>query len=378
MIYADYNSTTPCLPEVADLMQRVLLGDFGNPSQLASSFGRRARAHLDTARARVAESLGAFEDEITFTSGATEACNTAILGVMERLVRSRPKLLTSAIEHSAVRMTAEYCQSAGADWQEIPVDAQGRVNMSLFRNMVDEKTGLVCIMAVNNETGVIQDIPTLARICHEKGALLFCDMTQALGKMQVDAHTWQVDLAAVSAHKCYGPKGVGALYKRRGLAISPLLRGGGQEAGLRSGTENVPGIAGFGLAAELAHRNLTKRRKHLRELSDLLETLVTEGSPQVIVQSKDAERVPGTSMFSHPTLPGNWLPQLSDVVATAGSACASASDTPSHVLTEMGWPAGVASRSVRISLGVDSNESEVRHIAHRLVEGAKRMMQNDA
>jgi cysteine desulfurase len=374
MIYADYNATTPCLPEIADLMQRILLGDFGNPSHLASTFGRKARGYLDTAREQVARAVGAHTDEIIFTSGATEAANMAVIGVMQRLLGSRPRILTGATEHPAVCMPAEFCGGAGAEWLELPVDTEGRLNLEVLRREVDGRTALVCVMGANNETGVLQDIPAIARICHEHGALLFCDLTQALGKIPFSVHDWEIDLACFSAHKCYGPKGAGALFKRRGLAISPLIHGGGQENGLRSGTENVPAIAGFGLAADLATRDLSARRAHLGGLTRLLEETVRRELPGVLVQGGGTERMPGTSMFSHPGLRGNWLPQLSDVVATAGSACASAQDKPSPVLIAMGNSPGIAARSVRISFGMPSNGTEVRHIAHRLVAGARRLL----
>jgi len=205
------------------------------------------------------------------------------------------------------------------------------------------------------------------------GALVFCDMTQLLGKLPFSVHAEGVDFACFSAHKCYGPKGVGALYKRRGLSINPLIHGGGQEGGLRSGTENVPGIAGFGLAADMAARGVNARRAHLQRLSALLEGMITRELPDVIVQSSGAERLPGTSMFSHPKLKGKWLAQLPDVVATSGSACASLNEKPSHVLRAMGVDTEVAARSVRISLGMPSTEADVRHIAKRLIEGARRL-----
>lgn len=374
MIYADYNSTTPCLPNIADAMARVLIGDFGNPSHRASVFGRKARGHLDLAREQVAVAIGAYADEVVFTSGSTEAANMAIFGVMQRLLGSRPRILSSSIEHPAVCVPCDVCAKAGADWQEIPVDENGIVTPDALRLMIDGRTALVCIMAANNETGVVQDIPTLAEICHEHGALLLCDMTQALGKLPFSVHDWTVDLACFSAHKCYGPKGVGALYKRRGLALNPLIYGGGQEGELRSGTENVAGIVGLGMAADAAARELNTRRAHLAELSQLLEEIVVGGMPEIQIQSSGAERIPGTSMFSHPLLPGNWLPQLSDVVATSGSSCASGTDKPSQVLKALGCSDAIASRSVRISLGMQNDEANVRHIAHRLVEGAARML----
>ncbi len=370
MIYADYNATTPCLPEVADLMRHFLCEDFANPSNRASLSGRRARAGVDTAREQVARAIGATPDEVIFTSGATEAANMAMIGVMQRLLRERPRILTSAVEHPAVCMPADACAQAGADWQEVAVDSQGRIDLNQLEQALRHPTALVCVMAANNETGVLQPLDQVVRLAHEAGALVFADYTQMLGKLPFNVHTDRVDFACFSAHKCYGPKGVGALYKRRGLSLPPLIRGGGQEEGLRSGTENVPGIAGFGLAADLAAREVHSRKAHLQRLTAQLEGLVTVQVPGVVVQSGEADRLPGTSLFSLPRLKGNWLGQLPDVIASSGSACASMQGKPSHVLTSMGVDETTAMRSVRISLGQPTLEADVRHIAKRLIEGA--------
>lgn len=374
MIYADYNATTPCLPAVADLIHRTLTTTYANPSNRASLMGRTARGLIDTAREQLARAVGASPDELTFTSGATEACNTAIFGVMERLLPTRPRILTSAIEHPAVCMPAEACTHAGAHWTELPVDPQGRLDLHALETNLDDKTALVCVMAANNETGVLQNIRDIVRLSHQAGALVFCDMTQMLGKLPFSVHAEGIDFACFSAHKCYGPKGVGALYKRRGLALSPLLRGGGQEHGLRSGTENVPGIAGFGLAADLAAREVNTRRAHLQRLTRLLESEVRRALPGIIIQSEQADRLPGTSMFTLPGIKGNWLAQLPDIAASAGSACASLQEKPSHVLRAMGSPPELAARSLRISLGIPTTEADIRHIAKRLIDGALRLL----
>jgi len=373
MIYADYNATTPCLPDIAARMTEVHCTHFANPSNRASLSGRTARGLIDTARKQLALAVGAAPDEIFFTSGATEAANTVIFGVMQRLLGTRPRLLSSAIEHPAVCMPAARCAEAGADWIELPVDAQGRLDLDFLKTSLQEPTALVCVMAANNETGVMQDIPSVVRLAHDADALVFCDMTQVLGKIPFDVHAEGVDFACFSAHKCYGPKGIGAFYKRRGLALSPLLHGGGQEQNLRSGTENVAGIVGMGMAADKAAREVQSRQAKLARLTRLLESDVRGKLPGVVVQSAEAERIPGTSMFSLPGLRGNWLSQLSDVIASSGSACASLQGKPSHVLRSMGVDAETAMRSLRISLGVPGTESEVRHIAQALIRGAEKL-----
>jgi len=374
MIYADYNATTPCLPDIADRMRDLLCTEYANPGNRASPSGRRARAAIDTARRQLAGAVHAHPDELIFTSGATEACNTVMLGVMQRLLRDRPGLLASATEHPAVLMPGRYCGEAGAEWTELPVDSRGRLDLDALDRALAQPVALVCVMAANNETGVLQDLDAIVRLAHAAGALVFSDMTQALGKIPVDLHTLGVDFACFSAHKCYGPKGVGALYKRRGLSLPPLLRGGGQEEGLRSGTENVPAIAGFGMAAERAADEQPDRAAHLAHLSRLLESKVENQLPGVVLQGAKAPRMPGTSMFSHPGLRGKWLPQLADIEAGSGSACASMHGRPSHVLQAMGTDPDTAARSVRVSLGLPTTEADVHHIADRLVAGARKLL----
>ncbi|MDF3131073.1 cysteine desulfurase family protein [Kiritimatiellaeota bacterium B1221] len=374
MIYADYNATTPCDRKIAERMLEIQCDEFVNPSNRASLSGRRARGLIDTAREQLAKAVGAYPDELVFTSGATEAANTIIYGVMQRLMSERPRILTSAIEHPAVCMPADFCAQSGADWVEIRVDNQGRLDMAHLQASLQEKpTALVCVMAANNETGVLQNIPELVRIAHDAGALVFCDMTQILGKLPFNVHTDGVDFACFSAHKCYGPKGVGAFYKRRGLSLSPLIRGGGQEENLRSGTENVAGIAGFGMAADQAAREVNQRKAKLQRLTRTLESQLRAHLPGLVIQSSEADRLPGTSMCSLPNIKGKWLAQLPGIIASSGSACASLQGKPSHVLREMGVEPETALRSIRISLGSPSTEAEVRAIASQMIAGAEKL-----
>ncbi|WFB36777.1 cysteine desulfurase family protein [Kiritimatiellota bacterium B12222] len=377
MIYADYNATTPCDRQIAERMLEVHCDSFANPSNRTSLAGRNARGLIDTARQQLATAVGAHPDEFIFTSGATEASNTIIYGVMQRLMATRPRILLSSIEHPAVQMPVDYCVQSGAEGLSIKGDRQGRLDLAQLQQALSEKpTALVCVMAANNETGVLQDIPEVVRISHAAGALVFSDMTQLLGKAPIDLHHSGVDFACFSAHKCYGPKGVGAFYKRRGLALSPLLRGGGQEAGLRSGTENVAGIMGFGMAADLASREGQQRQSHLRGLTELLENQLRSQLPGVIIHSSEAERMPGTSMCSLPGLRGKWLSQLPGIIASSGSACASLQGKASHVLLEMGVDEKTALHSVRISLGKSTTEAEVHKIAAQMCAGAQKLLQS--
>lgn len=374
MIYADYNATTPCDRSIAQRMMEIACDDFANPSNRASLSGRRARGFIDTAREQVATTIGATPDEVFFTSGATEAANTIIFGVMQRLIQDRPRILTSEIEHPAICMPADHCARAGADWKEIPVDDQGLIDLEALNSFLQAPTALVCVMAANNETGVLQPIPGVVKQAHAAGALVFCDMTQMPGKLPFNVHTLGVDFACFSAHKCYGPKGVGAFYKRRGLALDPLIFGGGQEQQLRSGTENVPGIVGFGMAMDQAGREVHQRKAKLERLTRQLESQVRSHLPNVVIQSGKADRLPGTSMFSLPGIRGKWLAQCPGIVASSGSACASLQGKPSHVLRAMGVEEDTAMRSIRISLGMPTKECEVREIAQTLIKGGQRLL----
>lgn len=374
MIYADYNATTPCDRAIAERMLEIACDQFANPSNRASLSGRTARGLIDTAREQVATAIGATPDEVFFTSGATEAANSIIFGVMQRLMGERPRIISSAVEHPAICMPADHCAKAGADWQEVPVNDQGIMDLHALEEMLQTPTALVCVMAANNETGVLQPIDSVVKLAHQAGALVFCDMTQMPGKLPFNVHTMDIDFACFSSHKLYGPKGVGAFYKRRGLVLSPLLFGGGQEEGLRSGTENVPGIAGFGMAMDQAGRDVHKRKAHLERLTRMLESQLTSHLPEVVIQSGSSERIPGTTMVSLPGIRGKWLAQLPGIVASSGSACASLQGKPSHVLRSMGVDDETAMRSVRISLGIPTTEAEVREIAKQMIAGGKKLL----
>lgn len=374
MIYADYNATTPCDRKIAERMMEIACEQYTNPSNRASLSGRNARGLIDTAREQVATAVGAAPDEIFFTSGSTEAANTVIFGVMQRLMADRPRILTSAVEHPAVCMPADHCAKAGADWLEVPVDGQGVLDLKALEEQLASPTALVCVMAANNETGVLQPLEEVVRLSHAHGALVFCDMTQMPGKLPFNVHTMGVDFACFSAHKVYGPKGVGAFYKRRGLALSPMVFGGGQEEGLRSGTENVAGIAGFGMAMDKAAREVHQRKAHLEKCTRQLESALRSHLPEAVVQSGRADRIPGTSMLSLPGIKGKWLAQLPGVIASSGSACASLQGKPSHVLLSMGVEEETAMRSIRISLGTPTKEVDVREIAQQLITGGRKLL----
>lgn len=371
MIYADHNATTPCLPEAAAAVQRALLTDFANPAARHHAPGRAALGLVDEARAAVAALLHVRSDEIVFTAGATEACNLAIFGVAARLLASRPRFVTTAVEHPAVLAPLDRLTALGADVQRIPVRADGSIDLAAARNLIDERTALVCAMLVNNETGVIHDVAALAELAHASGALLLCDATQAPARIAVDLPALGCDLAAISAHKLYGPKGIGALWLRRGLALEPHLLGGGQERGLRPGTLNTPGIAGFGVAARIANERLPARIVHLTALSTQLENSLRNDLPGLVIHG--AMRAPGVAMLTLPGLRHGWLAQLAEVAASAGSACSSGTGEASHVLTALGVARDDARNSIRISLGEGTTTAEVGRIAESLTRGARRL-----
>ncbi len=371
VIYADYNATTPCLPEAAAAVARALTADYANPAARHHAPGRAAQALVDEARAAVAALLAVRPDEVVFTSGATEACNLALFGVAARLLATRPRFCALAVEHPAVLGPLDHLAALGADVRLIPVQPNGQVDLAAATAAIDDRTALVCAMLVNNETGVIHDLPAIAAIAHARGALVLCDATQAPARMAVDLPALGADLAAVSAHKLYGPKGVGALWLRRGLALEPQLHGGGQERGLRPGTLNVPGIAGFGVAARLARERLPQRIAHLAALSGRLEATLHAALPGLVIHGVD--RAPGVAMLTLPGLRHGWLAQLPEVAASAGSACASGTGEPSPVLTALGVGRDDARNSIRLGLGEPTTVDEVDRLADLLIRGARRL-----
>jgi cysteine desulfurase len=371
-VYADYNATTPCLPEVIAAMTGVFATP-GNPSARQHAAGRSAAAAVDSARADIAALIHGRAEEIIFTSGATEACNLAIIGAAEPLLARRPRFITVATEHPAVLEPHRKLATAGADVVILPVDHAGRVDRHALEAAVDEHTALVSVMQVNNETGVVQAIPDIADIAHRHGALVFCDASQAPGRLPIDVIALGIDLLALSAHKFYGPTGVGALWLRRGLTLAAQLHGGGQERGLRSGSLNVAGIVGFGIAAHLARAHQTERIHHLTTLTARLEQGLRAALPDLDIAGDTASRAPGTTMASLPGLPRGWLAQLGGVAAANGSSCASGTGEPSHVLTAMGFTRHDASNSLRLGLGLPTTAADVDRIIAEVAAGADRL-----
>lgn len=373
MIYLDYNATTPVDPRVADAMRPFLDGGFGNPSS-AHRLGREARAAVDRAREQVAVCLGGDPDEVVFTSGGSESDNLALCGVLD-LVPGR-HLVTSAVEHPAVLETALALELSGrARMTLVDVDQHGVVDPEAVERGLRPDTAIVSLMLANNEVGTLQPVAEVARRCRERGVLVHTDAAQAVGKIRVDVRELGVDLLTVAGHKLYAPKGVGALYVRRGVQLEPQVRGAGHERGLRAGTENVLGIVGLGAACELAGAGLAAETPRLAALRDRLEARLRSGFPGLVVHGHPARRLPNTASVSFPRLDASrLLALLADTVAvSAGAACHGDQVKASHVLLAMGVPVEVAMGTLRLSAGRFTTEADVDRGAELVLEAVRRV-----
>lgn len=348
-VYLDYNATAPMRPDVIEAVTAALtLG--GNPSSVHAS-GREARRAVEDAREEVAALIGAAPADIVFTSGGTESNALALRGA------GRERILASAVEHDSVVRNAE-CEL-------VPVGRNGIVDLDALESMLDSRPALVAVMLANNETGVIQPVKDAAEIAHRYGALLLCDAVQGTGKIPVDVQELGADLLSLSAHKLGGPKGVGALYVAPHVELAPLLSGGGQERRRRSGTENLPGIAGFGAAARLAREHLGDYARIAR-LRDDLEARILEIEPEAVIFGRESPRLANTSLISMPGVASETQViafDLEGIEVSAGSACSSGKVEPSRVLRAMGYEMDVANTAVRVSLGWDSTEDGVTKFA---------------
>ena len=373
-VYFDYNATTPLAPEAVDAVVRTTREQFGNASSV-HHFGQQAKAAIDTARSAVAALLNADPSEVVFTSGGTEADNFAIRGAADAIeVTGRRHLIASSIEHEAVLNTLKALARRGWRTTLIAVDHTGIVAPDRLRDVITDDTAIVSVMHANNEIGTIQPIAELAAIAHEHGALMHTDAVQSAGKIATDVRALGVDLLSLSAHKFNGPKGVGALWMKRGTRMQPILTGGKHERNRRAGTENVPAIAGMGVAARLAASKLTSEAPRVAALRDRLEDGVLGAVPGTIVNGAKAPRVPNTTNISFDRVEAESLLialDLEGVAVSTGSACSSGTLEPSHVLRAMGLPTHRTQNSLRFSLGMLSTGEEVEQVIEilpRLVE----------
>jgi cysteine desulfurase len=373
-IYLDHNATTPLDPRVLEAMLPLLGGGFGNASSL-HWFGQQARAAVDEARGELAALLGATPSEIVFTGSGTEADNMALRGLAGMAREPRRKILYTAIEHHAVVNTARSLAEEGWPVAQLRVGGDGLVELDDLRGKLDSTTLLVAVMLANNETGVVQPLAEVVRLARAAGALVHCDAVQAAGKIPLDVQALDVDTLAISAHKLYGPKGVGALYVRRGTRMKALLRGGSQERNRRAGTENVAGIAGLGHAARLARQELDHAPR-LAALRDALEQrlLAIPGARR----NGEGPRVPNTSNVSFEGIEAESLLMALDLMGIAvstGAACAAGAVEPSHVLRGMGLPMDRVQGSLRFSLGRDTTAAQIERTAAAVAECVARQRQ---
>jgi cysteine desulfurase len=364
-IYLDHNATTPLLPEVVDAMLPYLREHFGNPSS-GHIYGRRARAAVEAARAQVAELLGCEADEVVFTSGGTEANNLAIRGAA--LAREdRRDIVTTVIEHPATAEPCTWLERHGFQVTRLGVDEHGRVRVADARVAIDEGTGLVTLMHANNETGVLQPVGEIARLAHAASALVHTDAAQSVGKVAMRVRDLGVDLLSVAGHKLYGPKGVGALYVRRGTRLAPLVLGAGHERGLRPGTENVASIVGLGRACEVVGRGLETEAVRVRALRDALWERLASDVPGLGLNGHREERLPNTLNVRFPRAYGSALLLAApEVAASTGSACHDGHELASAIILALGVPPHEAVGSVRLTLGRGTTQRDVEAAADAL------------
>jgi len=373
--YFDYNATTPTDPRVLEEMRPFFFEKFHNPS----SFYRKAAESnhfIEIARQKTAKLINADPDEIIFTSGGTESDNLAIQGVVSKFEKRGKHIITSEIEHPAVLKTCKYLSQQGFEITFLDVDNKGFVNPDDLRNALKDTTVLVSIMHANNEIGTIQHLKQLIRIAHEKEILFHTDAVQSVGKIKVDVKDLDVDLLSFSSHKIYGPKGVGALFLRKKLKIDPIFFGGGHERGIRSGTENVPGIVGLGKAAEIAFLEMDMEREQLMPLRNKLQTEIINRIPDVIINGDTEQKLYNTLNVSVKYIEGESILALLDqdgFALSSGSACSSKSLDPSHVLLAIGLKHEDAHGSLRISLGKFNTSEDVDKLIESLIPAVEKL-----
>ncbi len=374
VIYVDNNATTAVAPEVLDAMLPFLTDFYGNPSSI-HTFGGQVRKYVDDARDSVARLLGAEPSEILFTSCGTESDNAALLSAMDRDVRRR-RVVTTRVEHPAVLGMAKTLQQRGYHVEYAPVNNKGQLCLDALVKMINEETAIVSVMWANNETGNIYPVHEIAEIAHQSGALFHTDAVQAVGKVPIDLKKTKIDFLSVSGHKLHAPKGVGALYVRKGTRFSPFMIGGHQERGLRAGTENVAGIVALGKAAELAMEHMQEENTKVVEMRDYLEQGLLKRSPNARVNGNARSRLPNTTNISFEYVEGESILLLMDrhnIAASSGSACTSGDLEPSHVLRAMGVPYTAAHGSIRFSLSRYNTMAEMDVILETVPPIIKRL-----
>jgi cysteine desulfurase len=376
-IYLDYHATTPVDPEVLATMLPYFTEVFGNAASRNHEFGWTAEAAVENARAQVARLIGASDKELIFTSGATESNNLALMGAAQMYREKGNHIITTPVEHKAVLDTCHHLETQGFDVTYLEVDQYGRVDVEKLRAAITPRTILVSVMFANNEIGSINPIAEIGRLCKEKGILFHTDAVQAIGKVPVNVEALGVDLLSLTAHKIYGPKGVGALYVRRKnprVRLAPLLHGGGHERGMRSGTLNVPGIVGFGKACEVLARLADSEPARLRRLRDRLWDGIRSQLDEVYLNGHPTERLPNNLNVSFAYVEGeSMMMGMKDLAVSSGSACTSASLEPSYVLKAIGVGEDLAHTSIRFSVGRFTTEEEVDYAIAKVVSTVRKL-----
>lgn len=376
-VYLDYSATTPTKKEVVEAMLPYFTETFGNPSSV-HSFGRTTKNAVTEARTTIAKAVSAKPDEIYFTAGGTESDNWAIRGIMEANVKKGNHLITTTIEHHAILHIFQTLEKEGYDVTYLPVDADGLVDIKDLEAAIKDTTVLVSIMYVNNEIGTVQDVKAIGQLCRSKGVVFHTDAVQALCNVPIDVVDMQIDLMSFSAHKIYGPKGIGGLYIRKGVRIGNLIHGGAQERKRRPGTENVPGIIGFAKAVELGMAGFDQHVAHSLALRDRLIKGIMDNIPYIKLNGHPSKRHPGNVNFSFEFIEGESLLLSLDIMGIAGSsgsACTSGSLDPSHVLMAIGLPHEIAHGSLRLTVGDFTTEEDIDYTIEKLVVIVDRLRQ---
>ncbi|MCZ6627801.1 MAG: IscS subfamily cysteine desulfurase [SAR324 cluster bacterium] len=376
-IYMDNHATTSVDPRVLETMLPYFSDTFGNSASRNHSFGWQAEEAVENARGQIARLIGADAREIIITSGATESDNLALTGVAEFYKEKGNHIITCVIEHKAILDTGHMLEQKGFEVTFLPVDKHGSIDLDELADAITDKTTLVSLMAANNEIGTLNPLKEIGKLTREKGVLFHCDATQGVGHMDIDVEEMNIDLASFTAHKIYGPKGVGALYVRRRkprVRLSPLIYGGGHERGMRSGTLNVPGIVGFGKAADIMHEEGAQERENLLVLRERIFQGITREVEYVYLNGHPDTRHPGNVNLSFAYVEGeSLLMGLSDIAVSSGSACTSASLEPSYVLRALGVGDDLAHSSIRFGVGRFNTEEEVDYVILRVVEAVSRL-----
>jgi cysteine desulfurase len=375
-IYLDYQATTPLDPRVLEAMMPYFTHQFGNPHSRSHSYGWEAEEGVEKARAQVAKLIGADEKEVIFTSGATESNNLAIRGVAEFYKDRKNHIVTTVTEHKCVLDTCRHLEQQGFEVTYLPVQKNGLIDLDALRAAITDKTVVVSIMAVNNEIGVIQPLAEIGKICREKKVFFHTDAAQAAGKIPLDVEAMNIDLMSISGHKIYGPKGIGALYVRRKprVRLVPLIVGGGQERGFRSGTLPTPLCVGLGEAAEIAMKEMDEEAKRLTKLQQRMLKGLQDRLPEIFVNGDLEHRIPGNLNISFAYVEGESLMMgIKNLAVSSGSACTSASLEPSYVLRALGVDEELAHTSLRIGLGRFTTEHEVDTAVDELVRHVKKL-----